>query len=284
MARRGSKDETLTREDARAWQRHFPFPGWGALAFQALAVLAGNALVFWLLASGRLPGAGLILLVVIEFVLLLALANLAALPVPREHLYEPPKPWREQLFMLGFLVVWAGGAYSITLLMIQGWGDFLAYFSDASRWHTTGLSWAIGATTALALFTAAGDWLRYRTKGPPYMPALGLDVMSRLLTLMFGAIPFAVPFFVVTIGGFKGVEYVFKRLGQKPGHSIAAGLAMLAVGYGGFAVIGWLISTGVSGWATGYVLAKCLSELMVVAIPLVMREAAGTPDAPPRGA
>lgn len=274
MTGKASGGEQLTREDARAWQRHFPFPGWGALAFQALVVLAGNALVLWLLASGRLPGAGLILLVVLEFALLFVFAHLAALPVPRAHRFEPPKPWREQLFLMGFLAVWAGGAYSLTLLMIQGWGDFLAYFRDASRWHATGLSWALGVTAVLALCTALGDWLRYRAKGPPFMPALGLDVMSRLLTLVFGAIPFAVPIFTVFLGGVKLTEWVAARAKQDSWLALAAPLAALGMGLAVYALVEWLLGAGVGGWAIGYVLAKCVSELLVVAIPIVMREAA----------
>lgn len=275
MTGKAAGGEQLTREDAQAWQRHFPFPGWGALAFQALVVLAGNGLVLWLLATGRLPGAGLILLVVVEFALLMALANLAALPVPRAHRFEPPKPWREQLFLLGFLVVWAGGAYSLTLVMIDGWADFLAYFRDPRHWHATGVSWALGVTTVLALCTGLGDWLRYRAKGPPFMPALGLDVMSRLLTLIFGAIPFAVPIFSVFLGVAKGGESAVAAVrAQRPGRAAAiAGLVLCGVALLG-AMFVVLDRAGVHGWAIGYVMAKCAAELMVVAIPIVMREAA----------
>lgn len=274
MARKASTGETLTRDDANAWLRQFPFPGWVALGFQALVVLAGNGLVLWLLGSGRLPAAGLILLVLLEFVLLLVLAQLVALPVPRAHWFEPPKPWREQLFLLGFLTVWAGGAYSLTLLMIQGWGDFLAYFRDVSRWHATGLAWAIGVTALLALCTGLGDWLRYRAKGPPFISALGLDVMSRLLTVIFGAIPFAMPVFVVFFGGVKLAEWVFARARQGSPLAVGGALAALGIGFAVFSVVEWLVGAGVGGWAIGYVLAKCLSELLVVAIPIVMREAA----------
>ncbi|MFN9729492.1 MAG: hypothetical protein ACK59M_03390 [Pseudomonadota bacterium] len=275
MAGKASIGDTLTREDAQAWQRHFPFPGWGAIAFHAIAVLAGNGLVLWLLATGRLPGAGLILLVVVEFVLLLVLARLAALPVPHAHWFEPPDPWRKQLFLLGVLAVWAGGAYSITLVMIEGWGPFLAYFRDASRWHETGLSWAIGITALLGLGTAFGDWHRYRRLGPPFVPALGMDVLSRMLVLIFGAIPFAVPIFSVFIGAVKAGERMVGalRAGRWP-----AAAAMLALELAGgallYSIFFLLHGAGVHVWAIGYVMAKCVAELMVVAIPLVMREAA----------
>ncbi|MCE3004516.1 MAG: hypothetical protein LW860_17720 [Xanthomonadaceae bacterium] len=275
MARKASTGDTLTRDDANAWLRQFPFPGWTALGFQVVVVLAGNALVLWLLASGRLPGAGLILLVVIEFVLLFALAHLAALPVPRAHWFEPPTPWREQLFLLGFLAVWAGGAYSFTLLLIGGWPDFLAYFHDPGRWHATGLSWALGVTFVLALATACGDWLRYRRRGPPFMPALGLEVASRMLTLIFGAIPFAVPIFAAFIGVVKSAERIIAAARAK---RWTAAAATLAAALGGLVLLYTMFvalqRAGVNDWAIGYVMAKCVAELLVVAIPIVMREAA----------
>lgn len=274
MAGKASGGDTLTREDARAWLRHFPFPGWPALGLHALAVLAGNGVVLWLLQSGRLPGAGLILLVVLEFILLLVLSRLLAWPVPRAQWFEPPQPWRKVLPLFAFLAVWAGGAYSITLVMIVGWADFLAYFRDPAAWHRTGLAWALGITALLAVVGGIGDLLRWRRLGPPYLSSLSMDTLARLLTLVFGAIPFAVPFFVVGLGGVKGVEYLAKRARVAPQQSLIVALAALAVAAIAFQVVGWLVASGVTGWALGYVLAKCLSELLVVAVPLVMREAA----------
>lgn len=274
MAGESSKGDTLTRADAQAWLRHFPFPGWPAMGLHALAVLAGNGVVLWLLQTGRLPGAGLILLVVLEFIVLFALIRLLAWPVPHAQWFEPPQPWGKVLPMFAFLAVWAGGAYSITLVMIDGWGDFLAYFRDPAAWHRTGLAWALGITAVLAIVGGIGDLLRWRRIGPPYFSSVSMDVLARMLTLIFGAIPFAVPFFVVGLGGIKGVEYLAKRARIDPRESILTAVAALAVAAIGFQVVGWLIAAGVTGWALGYVLAKCLSELLVVCVPLVMREAA----------
>jgi hypothetical protein len=38
--------------------------------------------------------------------------------------------------------------------------------------------------------------------------------------------------------------------------------------------VSWLIAGGTGGWAIGFVLAKTVSELLVLAIPLAMREVA----------
>jgi hypothetical protein len=269
-----NSDSQLTRADAEAWLRHFPFRGWFALGLQALMVLASNGFVWWLLQTGRLPGAGLVLLVVLEVVLLFILLRLLALPVPTSDWHEPPKPWKETWPTLLFLVFWCAGAYGLSLLMIGGWPDFLAYFRGGAPWIDTGVLYALAITAVLAVVGGVGDYLRYRRIGPPYMSSVATELMARMLTLIFGAIPFAMPFFVVTMGGFKGVEWILRRARGAPRAALAGSAAMLAVGYGGFALVSWLIAGGTGGWAIGYVLAKTVSELLVLAIPLAMREVA----------
>jgi hypothetical protein len=68
-----------------------------------------------------------------------------------------------------FLLVWIGGAYGVTLLMIKGFGD-LAY---------------------------------YKAKGGTFQSSLAHDTMARLLTLILGGIPFAMPFFAAAGLGFR---------------------------------------------------------------------------------
>ncbi len=274
-----SSNDTLTRADAQTYLKQFPFTGYLPWALHLLPVVASNGYVLWLMLQGRLSGPGLILIVVIETVLLTVLARLAALPIPRADWLEQPKPLKETLPLLLFLIVWCSGAYGITLLMIDGWPEMLRFTREPSIWIDSGVAWAIGITTLLALLTMVGDWTRYRRHGAPYIAALSHDVMARMLTLIFGAIPFAMPFFVVTIGGFKAVEWIAKRARHDPAHSALAGLAMLGVGWGGFLLVGQLIAIGTHGWAIGYLLAKLVSELMVAAIPLVMHIVASAPEA-----
>ena len=98
--------------------------------------------------------------------------------------------------------------------------------------------------------------------------------MARWLTLLLGGIPFAMPFFAVAIGGFKGVEWLLKRARVKPHESVLGAIAMLGVAWGSFALIGVLVSGGVAGWAIGYVFAKLIAELAVACVPLVMAHVA----------
>jgi hypothetical protein len=269
-----SDRETLTPADAKAWLRSAPFPGYPALVLHGLIVLAANAYVFRLLISGQLPPAGLILLVAIEFLGLMVLLRLLGAAVPPSDWFEAPKPLRAQLPIFAFLPFWCGGAYSLTLVVIDGWGDMLVYFREPQVWFDTGLVWALAISFGLALCGGLNDWLRYRRLGPPYIPSAASDTLARLLTLIFGGIPFAMPFFIVAFGGIKAVEWVFKRAKRDLNQSVLGAVAFIACAYGGFAIVGLLIGAGVDGWSIGFVLAKLLAELALVAIPLVMREVA----------
>lgn len=274
MAKDPRKSETLTRQDAESYLKRFPARGIAPVAFNVALVLASNAVVFWLLMTGLLRAAHLIALVMAETILLIAIAWIQHRLVPRRDWLEEPKPFKERLPVFIFMLVWLSGAYGVTLLMVGGFTDFLELLRSRDAWIQARLHWPLGITAALALMHAVGDHLHYRHAGGPFHSTVSHDAMARLLTLLLGGIPFAMPFFAVTLGGFKGVEYVFKKAKISPEKSVFAGLAMIAVAYASFGVISLLISSQVTGWAIGYVFAKLISEVMVACIPLVMAHVA----------
>lgn len=266
--------ETLTRADALQYLRRFPSQGMSTVVGNLIGVLAGNAIVLHLLVEGRLRAAHLIALVMAETVLLVTIAWLQHRFVPRRDWSEQPKPLRERLFLFAFVLVWLGGAYSVSLLMVGGFGDFGALLRGPDAWIEAGLHRPLAITLALALVHAHADHVHYREQGGPFLSTVSHDAIGRYLTLLFGGIPFALPFFVVVFGGFKLVEFVLGRMRTAPGESMLGSLAMLLVAGGGFAVISWLMASGVAGWAIGFVVAKVIAELMVAAIPLVMAKVA----------
>lgn len=265
--------ETLTRADALNYLKRFPSQGRLAVAANVALVLAGNSLVLWLLLSGRFRAAHLIALVMVEAVLLVTVAWIQHRLIPKRDWLEQPKPWRERLGVLLFLAVWLGGAYGITLLLIGGYGDVLALRSRET-WINAGLHWPLAATLAFALFHAFSDSAHYRRHGGPFHSSVSHDAMARFLTLILGGIPFAMPFFAVAIGGFKGVEFVARKARVSPEQSIGAGIAILAVAMGSFWIVTLLIESEVTGWAIGFVFAKLISEVLIACIPLVMAKVA----------
>lgn len=266
--------ETLTRADALQYLRRFPAQGWLGTATSFASVLAGNAIVLHFVLDGRLRAPHLIALVMAETVLLTTIAWLQHRFVPRRDWSEQPKPWRERAFLLGFLLVWLAGAYGITLAILQGYPEFIALLRSRQAWIDAGLHWPLLVTLVFGLAHAFGDDLHYRRHGGPFLSTVAHDAIARYLTLIFGGIPFAMPFFVVVIGGFKAIEFLLRRARVAPGQSMLGALGMIAIAYAGFALISLLIGSGVAGWAIGYILAKLIAELMVAAIPLVMAKVA----------
>lgn len=272
-------DETLTPADARAWFKRFPAQGKLPVILNMFAALIGNAIVFTLVINGYLRAAHLIVLVAAETVLLLVMGRMQLLAVPEKDWPEQPRPWSERWPVLAFAVFWVCGAYSITLLMINGWSDLLALFHARQAWIDANLHIPIAFTVLVALSQWLADQGHYQRAGGPFVSSILPEGLARLLTLIFGAIPFAMPFFAVTFGGFKAVEYIVKKAPQDPALSVLTSLAMLLVAYLGFFLIGVLITHGVAGWLIGFLFAKLMAEMAVAAIPLVMTEvAAGSKD------
>ena len=263
----------LTREDALVYLRRFPAQGVASVALNIAMVLAGNAIVFFLLHSGQLRAAHLIALVVVETVALIAISAFVQRLAPRHDWLEQPKPWREKGPLFAFALVWLGGAYGIALAMLHGYGDLFA-LAQVSTWIDTGLYLPLLYTVAFALVHAIGDWQHYRRDGGPFQSSVSQDAMGRYLTLLLGGIPFAMPFFAVVIGGVKGIEYVTRRARAAPLQSVLVGAAMIGIAYAGFALVGLLISSQVTGWAIGFVFAKLIAEIMMACVPLVMAHVA----------
>lgn len=273
-ATKSATKSALTREDALVYLKRFPSQGITAVAINVVLVLIGNAVVLWLLLHGRLRAAHLIVLVMSETVLLIAVAWVLQRLVPRRDWLEQPKPWREKIGLFALMAVWLGGAYGITLAIVQGYGDVFALLRSPEAWVRAGLHWPLLYTFGFALAHGFGDMAHYQRQGGPFQSSVAHDAMARYLTLVLGAIPFAMPFFTAAIGGFKGVEYVARKAKADPTKSIFAGAAMLAVFFGSFGLIELLMNSGVNGWAIGFVFAKMLAEVMVACIPLVMSKVA----------
>lgn len=263
----------LTRQDALVYLRRFPSQGIASVVLNIATVLAGNAIVFYLLHSGQLRAAHLIALVIVETVLLIAISAVVQQQVPQRDWLEPPKPWREKGPLIAFVMVWLGGAYGITLAMLHGYGDLLA-LTHWRTWIDTGLYLSLLYTVAFALVHASGDWRHYRRHGGPFQSSVSQDAMGRYLALLLGGIPFAMPFFAVAIGGFKGLEYVARNARIAPVKSLLASAAMIGIAVAGVALVSLLVSSQVTAWAIGFVFAKVIAEIMVACVPLVMAHVA----------
>lgn len=275
---KGERTKSIARWDGLL--KRYPKPSPLGLGMQVLLTLAGNGLVVWLVASGRMTPFELVTLVALEALLLIALAWGQSRLVPPEAREPPTMPLRERLGTLAFAAVWLGGVYSICLLvMLRAWPEALAAARDPIGFlaHST-IRWPLLLTAVMALIDALQDWSFFRRHGGMFHSTPGFQGAARWLTLFLGGIPFAIPFFTVVIGAVKGGEAAVCYVRGNTKRKIAAGVGVLVViGIVLFSRLPSLIDRvthdEVSLWALGYCAAKFCAELFIVCLPLIASKA-----------
>jgi hypothetical protein len=92
--------------------------------------------------------------------------------------------------------------------MLEAWPEFIAFFRSLEPWIASGIVYALGISLLLALIDHAVDWQHYRRHGPPFVSGAGMHGAARMLTLILGGIPVAVPAFAALFGSYQTVEFV----------------------------------------------------------------------------
>ena len=265
--------------------RRYPLASRCGLALQIGGTLAGNGLVVLLVASGRMTPFELVLLVAIEALLLIGIAWLQKKSVPPEALDPDPTTPKDRLQTLGFLLFWLAGVYSFVLFgMVPSADEMLAALRDPLAFLAgSTLKWPLLVTLATAAVDALQDQMHFRRHGGKFLSTPGFQGAARLLTLVLGGIPFAVPFFAAVIGIKLGVEKAHARWAGRDRtgnrHAIVAtglALAVLPLAWLGMHAVGYIeraLASGVAWWALCYGAAKFASELFIVCLPLIASKA-----------
>ncbi len=277
MSKKNPKAASIAEWDALL--ARYPAGSPWEMARQFLSVVAGNAVVLYLLVTGRMRPFHLVALVALEAVILTAIAWIQARMVPRSALMDKPQPLPARLGTLAFGAVWLGFVYAIILgAMLGAGGEALeAIRHPLAALRQDALLWPLALTTTFAVADAVRDWMQWRSMGGYFLSTPGFNSAARWLTLFLGGIPFFVPlafgmWTIVTVA-----ERLKKRVAGSPASAAAASkLAPFiapAVAAALLGVIGWLLEAGVSGWAVGYCSAKLASESLLVFLPLIASKA-----------
>ena len=295
MARHAKEDTSqlpagaaLKRQKVDQWEqmlRRYPLASPWGLAFQIGSTLFGNGLVVWLVATGRMTPFELVLLVAIEALLLIGIAWLQSRFVPPEAIERTPMTWRDRLGTLAFLMVWLGGVYSMVLfVMVPSGAEILSAVRDPLSFLAgSTLKWPLLITLVTAVVDALQDAAHFGRHGGTFLSTPGFQGAARLLTLILGGIPFAVPFFGIMIGLKLAIEKIHARLTRdeaRPNRNalVVTVLVILVVAlvWGGAAALDRIdaaLQSGVAWWALCYGAAKFVSELFIVSLPLIATKA-----------
>jgi hypothetical protein len=277
------------------WQqllRRYPLASRWGLAFQIGSTLFGNALVVWLVATGRMSPFELVLLVAFEAMLLIGLAWLQTRGLPPGALEPNKVSLRQRLGAFGFMLVWLAAVYGMVLLvMVPSWPEIAAAARDPVAFlAASSLRWPLAITLLTAGIDALQDAAHFRRHGGKFLSTPGFQGAARLLTLILGGIPFVVPFFAAVIAVKLAVERIHAKMtrGHNPGGRRAALVAggliagVWALYFGvalGLDQLDRILQSGVAWWALCYGAAKFASELFIVCLPLIASKAQAEDEA-----
>lgn len=232
------------------------------LALQILFVVAGNAVLVWLVGTGEMRPFDLVLLVLVEALLLWLIAIAVSRFDP-----QPPKSvsLKEGWFAWLFLLAWLGGVYGVFVLAMQdGWTDLQRLLRDPPDYlRASSISVPLAVTLCGTLVASLLEVLRFRREGGALANPAGMEAGARIFTLVLGGIPFAIGLFALAMvfGNTPGDVAVAreKRVVRRVGVGVLLVLAMIAA----------VLNNPAGWWAAGFCGAKLVMELLLTAMPVL---------------
>ncbi len=279
MTAPGRKLKSLAFWDAL--QARYPLGSRWELVRPATSVIGANLLTARALVQGEMRPWELVVLVALEALAFSAIAWVQTLSVPKEarpDADEKKPPIAQRLGTLLFGLFWLFFVYGIIFgTYLREMPDWGAVAREPFRFLVgSAIRWPLALSVGGALLDAIADrqfWKSHQSQshqngGGTFISTPGFTGIARWLTLIFGGIPFFVPF----AAGVGVIAAVAKGIERWIGPHPKAPWAMLAfpvLAIGVFSGMGWLVSAGALGWTIGYISAKLLSELLVLGVPLL---------------
>lgn len=259
-------------------QARYPLGSRWELVRPATSVIAANLLTGRALLSGAMRPWELVLLVALEAAAFSAIAWVQTIGLPPDALPDeegPKQTLAQRLGVLAFGLFWIAAVYGLIfgfyLRELPDWSTLAA--APLAYLGASAIRWPLAVSVGGALLDAIADRQFWRHRGGIFVSTPGFTALARWLTLIFGGIPFFVPFAVgagCIAAIVKAVERRFKATPTTTWPIALFPLLTLLLFWG----MSHLIAAGVVGWTIGYVAAKLGSELLVLGVPL-MAERAG---------
>ncbi len=241
-----------------------------------LSILLANGVLGLFVVAGSIQPLYLVLLVALEALCLTALEAVEVRLVPARDVDAELR--RGLLQRFSFIGVCMAG-----LLFINGMILFAMFDGQAVRellrrplasLAASNIAWPLAVTLALALVDTARDLRRHALlagTGGPFESTPGRNAQARWMTLVFSALPHAIPLFSLVV---VATTYLRRRNartngGEPPPIPQTAIAAMLVLVGAVLFFISWMLSSGVTGWTVAFCVGKVFSEGLIQAVPLV---------------
>jgi len=269
-------EPTESQRERAEWQAltaRYPMSHPATLAVPLLSALAANGTLCWLVVTRALSPFELVLMVVIEAILFVLIAWLQHVPVPKaSRLSGNPMGWVARLVQSLFALVWLGAMYGMVLFLWYRQGgearslvaDPWAYLGQSKLWIPVAIA------AAGAMVDALLDWQHWRKHGGLFVSTPATTGAARWLTLFLGGIPFMMPMLLILLAISQVAELAKKIVGKN--HALPLVLipvVMLCVA----GSMGWMMQSGVSGFAIGYTTAKFAADGLIVFLPWIGKKA-----------
>lgn len=260
-----------------ALQARYPLGSRWELMRPAAAVLAANLLTARSLLRGEMRPWELALLVALEALAFSAIAWVQTLGVPKEARpdeEQPKAPLGQRVGGMLFGLFWIVAVYGIIFgFYLREMPDWRALASAPFAFLAgSAIRWPLAVSVAGALADAVADRQFWKHRGGIFVSTPGFTALARWLTLIFGGIPFFVPF-AVGAGLIAAVAKALERRFKSSPTTVWPLLAFPVLGLALFWGMGYLIRAGALGWTIGYVSAKLGAELLVLGVPLLAQRA-----------
>jgi hypothetical protein len=274
---RGRKLASIAHWDAL--RRRYPVGSHWELLRQGSGVLAANLLVARGLVRGELRPWELVVLVALEAIAFSLVSWMQLLFVPKEARPEAEEKRPALVARLGTLafgLFWLLCVYGLVFgFFLRDLSPFLAALREPlDYFRGSAIRWPLAVALASLALDALADRQHWRQHGGTFVSTPAFTAMARWLTLILGGIPFFVPFAAGGVGVAQLAKWMARRYGAPRGGKLPAAILVLPVlAIGLMMLVGWLMQAGALGWTIGYVSAKFLSEMLILAVPLIAERA-----------
>ena len=245
----GDNERIMRRIAQRARREHWPMPNVAALVYQGVAMALGNGLLWWLVMRRLFSPLSLVMFCVAELLLLIAIARIEAIAVPRDarfdgrhHAVLGAQQERSsifgRLFLCVFMSIWLSAVYAFGLMADPNLAALMSGARPADVLVQSHVLWPLLCSAVLASIAVIGNRRIWHRRGGVFVPEMSQPIAPKQLTIFLAPIPATMALFtyIDDDGDTALLAWCLTYLGIK---------CVLEIGMLGLSLFGWYILASV---------------------------------------